>query len=102
MNKILTICITYHGEPKNKIIPLLQTLDSQIGNVFDKVKFILSNNSNVPTDYQLESKLKKFYKNKFATKDLLAYSDITGRISNISNVGYNISFQDWANNILED
>lgn len=58
MNKILTICITYHGEPKNKIIPLLQTLDAQIGNVFDKVKFILSNNSDIPTDYQLFSEYK--------------------------------------------
>ena len=58
MNKILTICITYHGEPKNKIIPLLQMLDAQIGNVFDKVKFILSNNSDIPTDYQLFSEYK--------------------------------------------
>ena len=51
---------------------------------------------------QIELKLKEFYKNKFTAKDLLTYSDITGRTSNISNVGYNISFQDWANNILED
>ena len=50
---------------------------------------------------QIELKLKEFYKNKFTAKDLLTYSDITGRTSNISNVGYNISFQDWANNILE-
>ena len=58
MNKILTICITCHGEPKHKIIPLLRMLDSQMGNVFDKVKFILSNNSDIPTDYQLFSEYK--------------------------------------------
>ena len=51
---------------------------------------------------QIELKLKEFYKNKFTAKDLLTYSDIVKRVSNISNVGYNISFQDWANNILED
>lgn len=58
MSKILTICVTYHNESKNKIIPLLQMLDSQIGNVFDKVKFILSNNSDSPIDYQLFSEYK--------------------------------------------
>ena len=51
---------------------------------------------------QIELKLKEFYKNKFTTKDLLTYSDIVRRVSNISDVGYNIPFQDWANNILED
>lgn len=44
MDKLLTILITHHNEPVEIGEPLFQSIDTQIGGVFDKIKIILSNN----------------------------------------------------------
>lgn len=44
INKILTILITHHNEPLEMVEPLLQSLNNQIGDIFNKIHILISNN----------------------------------------------------------
>lgn len=44
LDKILTILITHHNEPMEIVEPLLQSLNNQIGNIFNKIHILISNN----------------------------------------------------------
>lgn len=63
LDKILTILITHHDEPMEMVEPLLQSLNNQIGNIFNKIHILISNNGTPPIKMSDIQKYKYVAKN---------------------------------------